>query len=449
MSNKVYGIDPIILNSSELTGKRSVNSGIGFGVPLLFPFQKEVTLTESWVITQDPATTGWAVEPNDGFLRFAATTLGYTSHEQLIAAINGSFATTNATITIAFQLRINTVNTLARSTAGFSFPQGLGLLLSPTAPADYYYRDQDNQTRFLQHSNIKADGTWHRMVMTIQQSGNVVMLWEDDQLMFTWNPIEPIGDLVEASFGIWTNGGSGSIDLGDVTVLVGLNQQARLNRDLIQPAQEFLQAQIAAFQELASYVTNALAAAESVAEALRAIPVGPSSLFWGLSISPELKQAAQMMHQDTRITALVNKAKQLLPLTKDFSFYIGIGGSASWVFSGGYSLGFLLNATPSSSEPQFAVLTLNAGFAIVNIGVQGGIDIGFVNPQTPRKALGVGAYIQVDAGELLQFSIGVSGGFPIHVGENAGLLLVGGVGVSALPVDVSVGLTYTFAMAQL
>ena len=448
MSNNVYGIDPTILNSSVLTGKRSVDTGIGFGVPRSFPFQQAVPLTDAWTITKDPVTTGWSVEPNDGFLRFEATSVGNNHHEQVTAAINGSFSSTNATITIAFQLRINKVNTLVGSSEGFNFPQGLGLFLYQNAPSDYYYKDIVNENRFLQHSKIKADGTWHRIVMTIQQSGNVVMLWEDDDLMFTWNPVQPIGEIVEASFGIWTNGGSGSIDLGDVTVLVGLNQQARLSRSVAQPAQNFLTAHITTVQGLASYVTNALAAAEPVAEALRAISVGPGALFWGLSISPELKQAAQTMHQDPRITALVTQAKQLLPLKKEFSFYIGIGGSASWIISGGYSLGFLLNATPNPSEPQFAVLTLNAG-AATNIGIQASVDIGFVNPQTPRESLGLGAYVQVDAGEAVQFSAGISGGIPLRAGENAGLIVIGGLGVSVLPVDVAAGLTYTFNMAQL
>lgn len=447
MSNEVYGVDPVILSSSILTGKRSVDTGIGFGVPRSFPFQKAAPITDSWTITKYPTTPAWSVEPNDGFLRFAATSL-VNSVQSVVATMNDSFSSTNAIITIAFQLRVNEVNTLVGSTEGFSFPQGLGLLLDQSAPADYYYKDIANENHFLQHSKIKADGTWHRIVMTIQQNENVVMLWEDDQLMFTWNSVQPIGDIVEASFGIFTNGGSGSVDLGDVTVLVGLNQQARLSRAVAQPAQDFLTAHIAALQELATDATNALEAVKPIAEALRAISVGPSSLFWGLSISSELNQAVQTMHQDPRITTLVSRAMQLAPLPRNFSFYIGIGGSLSWFISGGYSLGFLLNATPNPSEPQFAVLTLNAGGA-TNIGIQASVDIGFVNPQTPRNSLGIGAYAQVDMGEVLQLSMGVSGGVPLRVGENAGLMVAGSLGVSVLPADIAAGLTYTIKMAQL
>jgi hypothetical protein len=361
--------------------------------------------------------------------------------------MNDSFSSTNAIITLAFQLRVNEVNTLVGSTEGFSFPQGLGLLLAQSAPADYYYKDIANENHFLQHSKIKADGTWHRIVMTIQQNENVVMLWEDDQLMFTWNPIQPIGDIVEASFGIFTNGGSGSVDLGDVTVLVGLNQQARLSRAVAQPAQDFLTAQVAALQALAPYVTNALAAAEPVVAALRAISVGPGALFWGLSISTQLSQAVQAMHQDSRITALVDKGKQTLPLQNDASFYVGIGMSASFVISGGYNLGFLLR-TPGTSESQFAALTLNAGGAS-NIGIQGSVDFGFVNPRTPSDSLGLGSYVQVDMGEVFQGSIGLSGGVPLIPGTNAGFAVSGGVGISVLPIDVAGGLTYTFEMARL
>ena len=266
MSNNVYGIDPTVLNSSVLTGKRSVDAGIGFGVPRSFPFQKAVPLTDSWTITKYPATPVWSAEANDGFLRFEAASLQNTN-QSVQATLNDSFSSTNAVITIAFQIRVNTVNTLPVSSIGFSLPQGLGLVLYPDAPAAYYYKYVD-ENRILQQSKIKADGTWHRIVMTIQQSGNVIMLWEDDELMFTWNPVQPIGEIVEAAFGVWTNGGSGSIDLGNVTVLVGLNQQARLNRAVAQPPQDFLTAHTTALQELVPYITSALAAAKPIADAL-------------------------------------------------------------------------------------------------------------------------------------------------------------------------------------
>lgn len=69
----------------------------------------------------------------------------------------------------------------------------------------------------------------------------------------------------------------------------------------------------------------------------------------------------------------------------------------------------------------------------------------------PRELLGWGSSLQVDFGEIVQGSLGVSGNMPLHLiaFDNCGPSVTMGGGVSALPGDVAGAITYTWNVAQI
>lgn len=59
---------------------------------------------------------------------------------------------------------------------------------------------------------------------------------------------------------------------------------------------------------------------------------------------------------------------------------------------------------------------------------------------------GFGSFLQIDGGEVLQGSIGASGGIPLHLRtwDNCRLTRTPAIGVSVSPIDLAGGFTYTF-----
>jgi hypothetical protein len=229
---------------------------------------------------------------------------------------------------------------------------------------------------------------------------------------------------------------------------VGLNQRARMSRAAVQASQTEFEARLPFIRSLLHLVPDVEAAAATVVQMMATIAVGPSALFWGLTIPRELTQSVRALHEDARVRRLLTAATTgagSIPAINGTTFYIGIGGSASYLISGGYSLGFLLG----TSGNHLAVVSLNVGL-VTNAGIQGSIDLG-VFPGPTSDYTGFGSFLQIDGGEVLQGSIGASGGIPLHLRtwDNCGLTITPAIGVSVLPVDLAGGFAYTFQMARL
>lgn len=437
-----YGVDPNILQHSTLTPRSEPGTGIGFGVPRSFPFKEGQPLGSDWSLTTGP----WSVVPHDGFLRFQGH--GKTG-ENAQATIVRPFTLNQTSVTIAFSLRVNQVS--INSSGGFLFGFAPGLILDwggidgVTNPnSSYGYVNQDSSFVRLAPSAIKADGTWHRIVVNIQPG--TVMLWEDDQLVFTWVPTPPLGDEVQAYFSIGTSGASASLDVGDCTVLVGTTQQLRLRMANSDTAT--FRGKLPYLQDLASLLPDVLTAAKPITDSLYSKPVGPGSLFWGLDFDSSIQQAARSLPNDQRVNRLVAAATRGANVTSASSptFYIGISLSASFLLSGGYSLGFLIGT--GRTAYNLAVLTLNGG-GVLNAGLQGTVEVA-VFWQEPSFFLGLGAYEQIDGGEFFQGSVGASGNVPLDLSNwsNCGPAINFGVGLSVSPVDIAAGLSYAWRMLR-
>lgn len=434
-----YGIDPEILEYCTLTTRSGPTPGIGFGSPRVFPFKQGQPLDSTWTIT----TGSWSVAPNDGFLRFQGH--GVTN-DTAQAAITTPFSLGLANVTVAFQLRVNRVS-LDHGSGGFLFDFAPGLVLDwggDSANSVYgYVDDSDADFHQLAPSGIKPDGSWHRIVVNIHPE--LVTLWEDDQQVLTWVPTPRPGDSVQAYFRIRTSGASASLDVGDVSVLVGTNQRARLR--MAASDQQAFRGRLSYLQSLAAYMPDLLTAAKPVTDALSAIRVGPTALFWGLDIPDALQRSVRSLPQQAAVTRLVSAAGVTSSIDRPPTFYLGISLSASFILSGGYSLGFLMGT--GSNAYTLAVLTLNGG-GVTNAGIQATVEA-CVMWQEPEVFLGFGAYVQADGGEFFQGSLGVSGNIPLHLNafDNCGPALNAGAGVSILPLDIAGGISYTWKMARL
>lgn len=330
-----YGIDPNILQYSTLTPRSEPGTGIGFGVPRSFPFKEGQPLGSDWSLTTGP----WSVVPHDGFLRFQGQG---RSGENAQATIVRPFTLNQTSVTIAFSLRVNQVS--INSSGGFLFGFAPGLILDwggidgVTNPNSFYgYVNQDSSFVRLAPSAIKADGAWHRIVVNIQPG--TVMLWEDDQLVFTWSPTPPLCDEVQAYFSIGTSGASASLDVGDCTVLVGTTQRLRLR--MANSDTTIFRSKLSYLYDLASLLPDVLSAAKPITDSLRNTHVGPSSLFWGLDFDSSIQQAARNLPNDQRVNRLMEAATRGANVTSASSptFYVGISMSASLIVSGGYNLG--------------------------------------------------------------------------------------------------------------
>lgn len=440
MSTDPYGVDPEILQYSSLTPRSAPGTGIGLGSPREFPFKQGQPLDSSiWTIQPSP---DWSIEPNDGFLRFQATnSVGSSSTTVSIAR---PFALGLASVTIAFKLRVNDVR-LQGGGFMFEFAPSLILNLTPDFGGFYAYMDQDSQQEHLGRSAIKADGTWHRIVITIQS--NVVTIWEDDQIVVTWTPVTPLGATVQAYFGVATSGVTASLDLSDITVLVGSTQRARLR--VAQPDQSLITSNMNYLGGLGQFIPDIMTAAKPVLDLLHATSVGPGDLFWGKDVSASQALMIRGLGQHPSVSRLTAAAKTGAGISTNTSpcFYVGINLSAAFIVSGAASCGFLIGTGPD----PYTLWTFGvSGGGTTNIGIQATAEVG-VGWQQPRDLLGWGASLQIDAGEFFQGSLGASGNIPLHLRDwdNCGPALTWGVGVSALPGDIAGAISYTWNMARL
>jgi hypothetical protein len=347
-------------------------------------------------------------------------------------------------VTIAFRLRVNEVQL---SSGGFSFEFAPSLLLNltPQFGGFYAYEDADSQQERLGLSNIKADGSWHHIVINIQPG--VVQIWEDDQLVVTWTPVQPLDATIQATFGCATSGATASVDLSDVVVLVGSTQKARL-RMAVSDQSDF-QNRINYLSGLTRYFADVQTAAQPLLNILNDTHVKPWHLFWGIDVNSEVPALTRALGQHASVSRLTNAAKTNGNISSDHSpvLYIGINMSASFVITGTASSGFLIGSGPNGQTLWTFGTSVGAE---TNAGIQGTVEIGvFWLP--PRELLGFGASLQVDAGEIFQGSLGVTGNIPLHMRtfDNCGLALTGGVGVSVLPGDIQGTLNYTWNIAQI
>lgn len=443
MSDEPYGLDPTITQNLTISNKRSPGpGGIGLGAPRRFPFKQGQALGDTWTVSQTP-NPGWSVTPFDGYLRFEGPA---ASSSLLLATIARAFSLSASNVTVAFKIRMNRA-TLApnrTTTLQLGMVDGPYLYFSGAPQASYGYQDPDTRdTHPLSASMIVADGSWHEIVMCIEP-GNV-QLWQDNVLMFSYAPEPALVDTVQLAFGVGGNQGDVSVDYSDVSVIVGLNRQARV----IAPANQEsdFNAQRGYLNGLASNVSDLLAASRAVVAALRNTDVGPGVFFWGLNFSSEVWQAVEDLAQDARVarfrTAAVTGAPQL-GSSGATTFYVGVTLNVSFVISGGYSLGFLL----CPGVRPMGVLSYNVG-ATTNAGLQAVVDLA-VLWALPEDALGWGSYVQGDGGEFFQGSLGAMGGIPLHLRtwDNCGPVFSAGVGVSVLPLDVAGGLSYMLKTAQ-
>ena len=439
MSTNPYGVDPEVLQFSTLAPRSAPAVGMGLGSPREFPFKQGQPLDSSWTTSQtDPA---WTMEPHDGFLRFQAQNVQISRASVTIAR---PFSLDLASVTIAFKLRVNDVS-LQGGGFLFEFAPGLSLNLTPNFPHYYAYVDADSQQDHLGPSKITADGTWHRIVITIQPG--VVTIWEDDQHVVTWTPVQPLGATVQAYFGVATSGVTASVDLSDVAVLVGTTQRARLR--MAAPDQSGFSARINYLNGLTSYVPDVVAAAKPVLDLLHATDVGLGDLFWGIDVNPSVPGAVRQLGQHESVSRLINAARASAGNIPNHSpvFYIGINLSASFIVSGSASTGFLIG---TGDDPYTLWTFATNGGGVTNIGIQATAEVGvFWLP--PRDLLGFGGALQVGAGEIFQGSLGVSGNIPLDLSgfSNCGPNLTFGVGVSALPGDIGGSLSYTWNIARI
>ena len=439
MSTNPYGLDPEIQQFSTLAPRSAPAVGMGLGSPREFPFKEGQPLDSTWTTSKtDPA---WTIEPYDGFLRFQAQNAQIS---RAVVTIARPFSLALASVTVAFKLRVNEVS-LQGGGFTFEFAPGLSLNLTPNFPHFYAYVDQDDQQERLGPSNITADGTWHRIVITIQPG--VVTIWEDDKHVVTWTPVQPLGATVEAYFGVATSGATASVDLGDVAVLVGTTQRARL-RMAVSDQSDFSR-RVNYLSGLTSYVPDVLTAAKPVLDLLHATDVGLGDLFWGIDVNSSVPGAVQQLGQHPSVSRLTNAARAGAGNIPNHSpvFYIGINLSASFVVSGSASTGFLIG----TGEDPYTLWTFAVnGGGVTNAGIQGTAEVGvFWLP--PRDLLGFGAALQVGAGEVFQGSLGVSGNIPLDLSGfiNCGPALTFGVGYSAMPLDLGGSVSYTWNLARI
>lgn len=442
----------MILETCELTGERSLTPGIGFGTPRKFSFKATEPVTENWSITNSDTPVKWSVTPNNEFLRF---TLDSSTSDipSVGCAIRQPFTSENTVVTVAFQVRLNQIDLDTNDTLLIHLPgapkqvtnEWLSIVISG-GNINYGWVDSDSETHMLAGSDIKTDGKWAKIVMAIEAGS--VQLWENDVLKFTWAPVLPIEDHIWVSFGGSTNGVLGgliSFDISDLSVLVGFNQLVRVKRSISDGDPNTVKPYL---DRVKSHWSGVEAAVAPVARALASLDIGPSALFWGIDIPISIQRLVNDLETSTAIKNLgeaVAQSSTQARTTMGPTFYFGIGVSAEFVIAGGYSIGFLVG----THSPKIAVVTLNAG-AATNIGVQAAIDMAWMFNDSP-EFLGLGAYLQMDFGEFVQGSLGVSGNVPLHMRawDNCGPSATIGVGVSALPVDAAGGLSYTWKIAQL
>lgn len=241
-------------------------------------------------------------------------------------------------------------------------------------------------------------------------------MWEDDLLICTVTPplLAPDMDSVQVAFGLTQSTSlpddvGAQMDIGDVIVLVGLNQEAHYN------VPRSVQTDFAASHDyligLAPLMSGLATAASAVTTQLRSIHVGPGALFWGLSFNSQMRQALQALNQALKVVAFRSAAVAGAPALGAHgtpTFYIGIAASVSFIISGGCSLGFVIGPTET-----LAVVSVNVGL-VSNAGLQAVVDIG-LSPNAPSTLLGWGSYVQGDVGEVVQVSVGISGGMPLHI----------------------------------
>jgi hypothetical protein len=433
-----YGVDPEILQYSTLSPRSAPAVGIGFGSPREFPFREGQPLDSTWNVQTGP---DWTIQPHDGYVSFQ--TQRETSDKANIT-IARPFSLSLASVTIAFKLRVNDIQ-LKAGGFSFNFAPSLELNLTPGFGPFYAYSDPDSQLERLGQSNVKADGTWHRIMIVIQPG--VVQIWEDDEHVVTWTPVQPLDATVPAFFGFATSGATASIDLSDVVVLVGSTQRARL-RMAVSDQSDF-QARINYMNGLTRYIPDVQTAAQPLLNILNDTHVRPGDLFWGIDVNPAAPALARALGQHASVSRLTSAAKTNGNIVTNRSpvLYIGINLSVSFVVSGTASCGFLIGSGPDGVT--LWTFGVSAG-GTTNAGIQGTGEIG-VFWMPPRELLGFGASLQIDAGEVFQGSLGVTGNIPLHMRtfDNCGVAMTWGVGVSALPGDIQGTLNYTWNLAQI
>jgi hypothetical protein len=443
MSEEIYGVDPDILNNSTLVPRSAPTAGIGFGTPREFTFQHGQPLDTSIWTTN--IASNWTVEPNDGFLRFQ----GVPWSEVADIAITRAFSLSLASVTVAFKIRVNQISQLL---SGFYLEicNSLALKWEPNSTSPSYVHT-DTESR-LGVSQIQPDGQWHSIVINIQPG--VIILWEDDQHVFTWPPTFDFPSFANLWFTIGSNDHTAvippntaatSIDISNITALVGTTQQTRLRLDGVN--QSSFETALPYVRGLARYIPDVVTAAKPVTDVLSGQSIGPSSMFFGKDPGPAAAAAVQRLTEDSRLTTLMTAARAgALPVHP--VIYVGIGVNLSFFATLGASIGFLIGTGPN----RYTLFSLVvSGGVITNVGAQAVVEVGLFLHQEPSQLLRLGSYMQVGGGEFIQGSLGISGNFPPHLDtwDNCGPALSLGIGLSVSSADIGAGMSYTWEMARL
>lgn len=445
MSEEIYGVDPDILNNSTLVPRSAPTAGIGFGTPRVFTFQHGQPLDTS--IWTAKITTNWSVEPNDGFLRLQGIPFG----DETDIAITRSFSLSLASVTFAFKIRVNQISQLF---SGFYLEIGNSLALSwaPNATSPSYVHTDTGER--LGVSRIQPDSQWRRIVINIQ--AGVIILWEDDQHVFTWPPTFDLRARADLWFAIGSNDDTAeippntaatSIDISNITALVGTTQQTRLRLDGV--SQSSFETALPYVRGLGRYIPDVVTAAKPITDLLKlsAQSLGPGSIFFGQDPDPTAAAAVQRLTEDPSLTRLMTAARTgALPVHP--VIYVGIGVNFSFFATLGASIGFLIGTGPNRYT-LFSLIVSGGG--ITNIGLQAVVEVGLFLHQEPSQLLKLGSYMQVGGGEFIQGSLGISGNSPPHLDtwDNCGPALSLGIGLSGASADIGAGMSYTWEMARL
>lgn len=443
-----YELDPYILENFEPDRRRSAKAGIGIGKPISFPFTKGQNLEENWEIKN----TTWNFAPQDGFLRCSA------GGQFATLEINKPFSLTNANVTVAFGLRLNLANARGDSFI-ITLPNGIELKwlwndgsgLEPVG--NYYYNNQRiGASKITWTDAVK----WHRIVITTH--GDEALIWEvgeaDDLHYKVTLNTAPSEVHARFDFSHGWNDGPLWVDIEDVTALIGLDRPGKAKRGMGEST-------ISAFPQthpLLKGMTSSVKATSkmddvtSIIQDISQIHVGPGALFWGVSVSPQLKAKTKALWETSHIQSLIrNVPVASLPIVGGPTFYLGISVTAEFFISGSLGIGFLM-----SKNNSYLVAPATLG-AASNVGASVTIDLGIYPRLSTEQLLYWGNYVQASGGEFVQVSVGVAGTsiWPLHLLEgprqwdNCGLTFSVGIGASVLPADIGAGGSYTFELAKL
>lgn len=214
--------------------------------------------------------------------------------------------------------------------------------------------------------------------------------------------------------------------------------------------------QKAKMKELAEYAkSNDLhGKASSIRDDLNKIPVGPSSLFWGIKPDKALTNKVENFKKSPAMAGFKNI---IAPSSNSSNgkvgpaLFIGIEADASFFLSIGYSIGFLFSL--DGTNRSMAVLITSAGFE-TNVSADIGVGLGIFPNSTPESLKGFGVYTRVSFDTPIAgagVGVNISGNYPMDTTNwsNCGPGVSLTASVSILPISLGAGVSWTFEMINL